>query len=256
MTRVIKIGGRAQGDPALPTAIGAACQDDRRLCVVHGGGDEVSRLQRLMGSEPTFLNGRRVTTAHDLDVVRMVLSATVNKRLVSDLLRVGVAAAGVSGEDGGLLRCRPFLDGVLGSVGEPERVDPALLHALFSGGFVPVVSPLGCFADGSGCNVNGDDAAAAIAGALEADELLLVADVPGVLDADGAFIPVLDLVAAEALVASGGARGGMVAKLDAARRALAAGVPRVRIGDLTAITAPAAGTTIVTAHAPRATPVS
>jgi acetylglutamate kinase len=256
VTRVIKIGGRAQGDPALAASIGAAWQDDRRICVVHGGGDEVSRLQRLMGSEPTFLNGRRVTTAHDLEVVRMVLSATVNKRLVSDFMRAGVAAAGISGEDGGLLRCRPFLDGALGLVGEPERVDPALLDALFAGGFLPVVSPLGRFADGSGCNVNGDDAAAAIAGSLESDELLLVADVPGVLDADGALIPSLDLIAAEALVASGGARGGMVAKLESARRALTAGVARVRIGDISAITAPMAGTTIVTAHAPPATTVA
>lgn len=245
-TRVIKLGGRAQGDPALPAAIAAAARTGDRLCVVHGGGDEVSQLQRQFGATPTFLNGRRVTTERDLAVVRMVLSGTVNKRLVGDLLRVGVAAAGVSGEDGALLTCRPVGDDALGAVGEPDSVNPALLDVLIAGGFVPVVSPVGRFGDGRGCNVNGDDAAAAIASALGADELLLVADVPGVLGGDGALILRLDLEGSAALVASGEARGGMIAKLEAARRALEGGVARVRIGDLSAIGNSDAGTALVT----------
>lgn len=249
-TRVIKIGGRAQGDPALAAAIASAVTQGDRVCVVHGGGDEVSQLQRQLGAEPTFHNGRRVTTEGDLVVVRMVLSATVNKRLVGDFARAGVAAVGVSGEDGGLLTCRLFADGALGAVGEPETVNATLLHALFAGGFVPVVSPVGRFADGSGCNVNGDDAAAAIAAALGADELLLVADVPGVLDADGTRIALLDDDGMAALVSSGGAKGGMIAKLESARHALGGGVSRVRIGNLSAITDADAGTTLVV-HADR-----
>lgn len=249
MTRVIKIGGRAQGDPALAATVAAAARLDPRLVVVHGGGDEVTQLQRLLGAEPVFRDGRRVTTEADLVVVRMVLSGTVNKRLVRELAAAGVVAAGVSGEDGGLLRCRRFGDGVLGAVGEPESVDPALLEALLAARFIPVVSPLGCLADLTGCNVNGDDAAAAIAAALGADELLLVADVPGVLDADGACLAALDLGECAALVASGGARGGMIAKLESARRAVEGGVARVRIGGLDAISAPGAGTTIVATHA-------
>ncbi len=244
-TRVIKIGGRAQGDPALATALAAAVAAGERLCVVHGGGDEVSQLQRQLGAEPTFLNGRRVTTEGDLVVVRMVLSGTVNKRLVRAFTHAGLRAAGVSGEDGQLLTCRRFGDGSLGAVGEPSQVEPALLHVLLAAGFVPVVSPLGRFADGSGCNVNGDDAAAAIAAALGADELLLVADVAGVLDATGARIPALENEGMEALVAGGGATGGMIAKLESARRALAGGVARVRIGNLAAIGDPAAGTSLV-----------
>jgi acetylglutamate kinase len=244
-TRVIKIGGRAQGDPALAPALAAAVAAGDRLCVVHGGGDEVSQLQRQLGAEPTFLGGRRVATEGDLVVVRMVLSGTVNKRLVRDFTAAGVPAAGVSGEDGQLLTCRVFGDGSLGAVGEPARVEPALLHALVAGGFVPVVSPLGRFADGQGCNVNGDDAAAAIAAALGADELLLVADVPGVLDAAGERIPSLDEEGMAALVASGGAKGGMIAKLESARRALDGGVARVRIGNLAAIGDREAGTVLV-----------
>ncbi len=168
--RVIKLGGRAQGDPALPAAIAAAVHAGARVVVVHGGGDEVSQLQRRMGVEPTFHNGRRVTTEGDLAIVRMVLSGMVNKRLVGAFAGAGVRAVGISGEDGGLLTCRPFGDGILGVVGEPDSVDPALLTTLLDGGFTPVVSPLGRFADGQGCNVNGDDAAAAIAAALGVKE--------------------------------------------------------------------------------------
>jgi len=246
--RVIKVGGRAQGDPALAMNLAGLVRQGDLVCVVHGGGDEVSQLQRQMGLEPTFLNGRRVTTEADLGVVRMVLSGSVNKRLVGDLLGAGVLAAGVSGEDGHLLTCRQFGGGALGEVGEPAEVNPALLQGLFAAGFVPVVSPLGRFADGRGCNVNGDDAAAAIAAALGADELLLVADVAGVLDGDGALLPQLDHDGVQALVSTGGAKGGMIAKLESAQRALDGGVPRVRIGNLTAITTPNAGTTLL-AHA-------
>lgn len=245
VTRVIKLGGRAQGDGALPGAIAAAAAAGDRICVVHGGGDEVTQLQRQLGAEPTFLNGRRVTTEDDLVVVRMVLSGTVNKRLVRAFTAAGVAAAGVSGEDGRLLTCTVFGNGTLGAVGEPATVDPAMLDALLTGGFVPVISPLGRLEDGNGCNVNGDDAAAAIATALGADELVFVADVPAVLDATGAPIAMLDGDGMQALIASGDAKGGMIAKLESARRALDGGVARVRIGDLHAIGNPASGTTLV-----------
>ncbi|HEX4931645.1 MAG TPA: acetylglutamate kinase [Gemmatimonadaceae bacterium] len=250
-TRVIKLGGRAQGDPALPAAIAGAVRAGARVVVVHGGGDEVTQLQRRMGVEPTFHNGRRVTTVGDLAIVRMVLSGTVNKRLVGAFGAAGVRAVGISGEDGGLLTCRRFGDGILGEVGEPDSVNPAVLTALLDAGFTPVVSPLGRFADGSGCNVNGDDAAAAIAAALGADELLLVADVPGVLDAAGRRIPQLDGEGMAALIATGGAKGGMIAKLESARLTLERGVARVRIGDFAAIDDPSAGTTLVLATAER-----
>ena len=246
MIRVIKIGGRAQGDPALASAI-AASAAQASLCVVHGGGDEVTALQRALGHEPRFVGGRRATSRGELDVVRMVLSGTVNKRLVRILGDAGARAVGISGEDASLLHCKVFGDGSLGAVGEPVSADPAVLHTLLDAGFTPVISPLGLLDDGSGCNVNGDDAASAIAAALRADELLLVADVAGVLDARGALMTHLDRAEVDALIGSGVARDGMVAKLEAALRALALGVQRVRIGDIASITSSRAGTAITAA---------
>jgi len=245
----VKIGGRAQGDPSLPGLLAQAATNGDELVVVHGGGDEVTALQRRLGSEPTFIGGRRVTTEHDMEIVRMVLSGTVNKRLVRQLLDVGLPAIGISGEDGGILTATILEGGALGAVGEPLAADARPIEALLGAGFVPVISPLGRHADtGQGLNINGDDAAAAIAGALRADELLLLADVPGVLDASGVVVPSIAADDVDQLIASGVAKGGMTAKLQASRRALAAGVATVRISDVNALLDPAVGTRLTTAH--------
>lgn len=252
MRRVLKIGGRAQGDPQLVALIASALQRGDSIAVVHGGGDEVSALQRRLGLEPQFLGGRRVTSPEDLEVVRMVLSGATNKRLVAQLLNGGVRAVGISGEDGALIQAR-VTDADYGRVGGKIAVAPALITLLWSGGFIPVISPLGRDADdaeGAGLNVNGDDAAAAIAAALGADELLLIADVPGVLDDAGEPIRQLDAATARALVASGVVKGGMAAKLEAGAQALRNGVGRVRIGNLQLITDAAAGTRLVTSLVP------
>ena len=240
----MKIGGRAQGDPQVIGHLAAASRRGESLVIVHGGGDEVSALQRRLGVEPQFRGGRRVTSVEDLEIVRMVLSGATNKRLVAQLLSAGVRAVGLSGEDAGLLSAR-VTDPEFGRVGGAITAHTALLTHLWSGGFIPVISPLGRDADdpqGGGLNVNGDDAAAAIAASVGADELLLVADVEGVLDDAGAVIAELDGPAAQLLVASGVAKGGMAAKLEAGALALRGGVRRVRIGDLRAITDAAAGT--------------
>ena len=243
MTRVLKIGGRAQGDARLAPAIRNASAGDG-IVVVHGGGDEVSALQRRLGLTPTFHGGRRVTTVADLEVVQMVLSGTANKRLVSALISAGVRAVGISGEDDALLVARATARDTLGEVGEPTQVDTRLLTHLVSGGYVPVVSPLARDeATGATLNVNGDDAAAEIAIALQADELVLIADVPGVM-ADDVVIPELDVERTIALIDNGTARAGMAAKLQAARRAVERGVPRVRIGDIAAIESATAGTVV------------
>ena len=245
----MKIGGRAQGDAALARLLADVARAGDELVVVHGGGDEVSALQRRLGSEPTFIGGRRVTTEADMEVVRMVLSGTVNKRLVRQLIDEGVAAVGLSGEDGGILSAQLLDNGALGSVGEPLAANVRPIEALLTAGFVPVVSPLGRHAEtGQGLNINGDDAAAAIAGALRADELLLLADVPGVLDPTGALVPIISVDAVDEMIASGVARGGMSAKLQAARRALAAGVGAVRISDVNALVNPGVGTRLTNAH--------
>ena len=243
MTRVLKIGGRAQADTALPNALLEAARRDR-LVVVHGGGDEVSALQRRLGRTPTFNGGRRVTTVDDLEVVQMALSGSANKRLVAAFVGVGIRAVGISGEDDGFLVAHATARETLGEVGTPARVDASLIELLVNAGYVPVISPLGRD-DHSGAtlNVNGDDAATAIAIAIGADELVLVADVPGVM-ADGVVIPELDVERAVALVDNGTARDGMAAKLQAARRAVERGVARVRIGNIEAIRSDAAGTAI------------
>jgi acetylglutamate kinase len=243
MTRVLKIGGRAQSDAGLALAVHHAAEQGR-VVVVHGGGDEVSTLQRRLGMTPTFHGGRRVTTTQDLDIVRMVLSGSANKRLVATFVGEGIRAVGISGEDDGLLCARATSRETLGEVGTPSRVNARLLDLLVNAGYVPVISPLARDEDtGSTLNVNGDDAAAAIASAMGADELVLIADVPGVI-ADGVIVPELDLDQAAALVANGTAREGMAAKLQAARRAVELGVPRVRIGNIAAIQLANAGTVI------------
>lgn len=243
MTRVLKIGGRAQSDPGLATAVLQAAGQGR-IVVVHGGGDEVSALQRRLGMTPTFHGGRRVTTVDDLEIVRMVLSGSANKRLVATFVSEGIRAVGISGEDDGLLCARVSSRETLGEVGAPSRVDARLLELLVAAGYVPVVSPLARDDEtGSPLNVNGDDAAAAIAIAVGAEELVLVADVPGVI-ADGVVVPELDVEQASMLVDNGTAQGGMAAKLQAARRAVELGVSRVRIGNIAAIQSATAGTVI------------
>jgi len=243
VTRVIKIGGRAQSDPGLAAAGRHATATDR-IVVVHGGGDEVSALQRRLGMTPTFHGGRRVTTPDDLEIVRMVLSGSANKRLVAAFVGAGIRAVGISGEDDGLLCARASARETLGEVGTPSRVDARLLNLLVTAGYVPVVSPLARDEEtGSTLNVNGDDAAAAVAIAVGAAELVLVADVAGVM-AQGAVVPELDLEQAAALVDNGTARDGMAAKLQAARRAVELGVARVRIGNISAIQSATAGTVI------------
>ena len=243
--RVIKVGGRAQEDPALVGEIAAAWRAaPGALCVVHGGAVEIDRLQRALGATPRFVGGRRVTSADDIDTVRMALSGSANKRLVSALCALGVPAVGVSGEDAAMLRAAPF-DDALGRVGRPASVRIDLVRLLVSGGFLPVIAPLAAGAEGEAgaLNVNGDDAAAAIAAALGANELLFVTDVDGVRR-DGETVESLDAAAAASLLASGTAEGGMAVKVASALGALAGGTARVRIGGTAAIRDASAGTTL------------
>jgi len=195
----------------------------------------MSAMQRALGKEASFVGGRRVTSRGDLELLRMVLSGAVNKRLVNSLVAAGVPAVGLSGEDDALIGAE-VIDAVsLGFAGRPTAINVQLLRTLLSAGYMPVISPVGYDATsgkGGTLNVNGDDAAAAIAAALEAEELLLIADVEGVRGAKGDFVPVLSLESARELIASGVAAGGMAAKLESAHAALLGGVDRVRICDL------------------------
>ena len=243
--KLIKLGGRVQSDPALASAISEMWKaEPGSVCIVHGGGDEISTLQRSLGREPLFVNGRRITTDEDVELVRMVLSGSANKRLVSLLSSAGVPAVGISGEDGGILSAEPIDAATFGRSGKPVSANPELISVLLAGGFCPVISPVGTditSADGQALNVNGDDAAAVIAGALGA-ELWLIADVEGVLGKNRELILSMDQALTDALVADGTVNAGMRAKLEAGFHALAAGAAGVRIAGLGALKGKDTGT--------------
>jgi acetylglutamate kinase len=237
--RVIKIGGRAQNDARLANLVHQAWSRSRgEICLVHGGGDDISAMQRALGRQAVFVGGRRVTGQGDLELLRMVLSGIVNKRLVNTLVAAGIPAVGLSGEDGALIGAEMIDAASLGFAGRPVGINAGLLRTLTAAGYLPVISPVGYdVTSGSGgvLNVNGDDAAAAIAIALKADELLMIADIDGVRDENGETISTLSCEMARELVANGTAGGGMAAKLEAAEAALSAGVARVRVSDLDAL---------------------
>lgn len=246
MTRVIKIGGRPQSAASLPASLATASRIAGGVVVVHGGGDEVSMLQATLGGSTKFVNGRRVTMEKDIDIVRMALSGSANKRLVAALVDSGVNAVGLSGEDASLIAATPMDPEQLGFVGAPASINTAFLELLIGNGYVPVISPVSRDASGtmgSALNVNGDDAAASIAVALHATELLLVADVEGVMS-DGMVVQSLTPAQARQLIESGTASGGMQAKLQAGIAALESGVGRVRISDIHAIEDLSRGTTL------------
>ncbi len=234
--RVVKIGGRAQANPQLPTILRDAwLAAPGSFCVVHGGGDDMSAMQRALGREPAFIGGRRVTSESDLELLRMVLSGVVNKRLVNAFLAAGIPAIGISGEDGRLIGAEMIDAATLGFAGRPVAVNAGLLHTLLSAGYMPVISPVAYdlnSSKGGALNVNGDDAAAAIAAGLGADELFFVADVEGVRDAEGGILSTLSGESARDLITNGVAAGGMAAKIESAQAALAGGVSSVRICDL------------------------
>jgi acetylglutamate kinase len=248
MMRVVKIGGRAQADPRIAEVLRQAWSEwPSALCVVHGGGDEISAMQHALGKEASFVGGRRVTSRDDLELLRMVLSGAVNKRLVNMLVAAGVPAVGVSGEDDALIGAEVIDAASLGFAGRPTVINVRLLRTLLSDGYMPVISPVGydvTSGKGGTLNVNGDDAASAIAASLEAEELLLIADVEGVRGANGDLVPVLGVESARGLIANGVATGGMAAKLESAHAALLAGVNRVRICDLAGLVDSERGTFI------------
>jgi acetylglutamate kinase len=246
---VIKLGGNEVDDGDWLARLAAAvARRAGRTVLVHGGGKEVTALQRALGAEPEWLDGLRVTSDEGMRAVAMVLSGLVNKRIASALLSAGVDAVGVSGEDGGLIRADVARGGAMGRTGEVSDVRAGLLHAWLAQGLVPVVSPVSRGPDGRALNVNADDAAAAVAGAMRAAELLFVSNVAGVL-AGGDVIGEIGADEVEGLIADGTAAGGMAPKLRAAARAAAAGVGSVRIGGLEMLGGDAAGTRV---HAARA----
>ncbi len=242
--RVVKVGGSVLSDEAWLAEFAAQVRAaSSPLVVVHGGGPEINLLAARLGVEFTWVDGRRATSPEVLDAAQMVLSGRINKRVVSALLDAGVDAVGLSGVDGGLVTARVRAGGTLGLVGELSAVRPAPARALLEAGLTPVISPISRGEAGGTLNVNADEVATGVAVALGASELLYLTDVAAGRDGD-AELAAITAAQAGALVAGGRATGGMAVKLEAAQAALAGGVPCVRIGPLSVLTDPQAGTAV------------
>jgi acetylglutamate kinase len=243
VTLVYKLGGPALEDPDLLTPLAAEIQSAREpVLLVHGGGRHVERALVERGIESRFIEGRRETSPAAIEVVEMVLSGVVNKALAAGLTARGVRALGLSGRDGGLLSA--VRQEGLGCVGRPATVDPTVLRALWSGGVVPVVSPVANGAGGEPLNVNADEAALALATALGARALVYLSDVDGVRDAQGATLR-LTAREIETLIEQGVVGGGMQMKVRAALEAAQAGIPEVVIAGPARLLGRFPGTTIV-----------
>ena len=249
--RVVKVGGNELDRPDWLAACGRALKPLEPVVVVHGGGRAVSALSQRLDLPVEKRDGVRVTTPAVAEAVEMALAGPVNRLVVSALRAAQLDAIGLSGVDGGLLTARPTAGG-LGHVGEIAEVRAALLMSLLLAGFTPVIAPMAPGSEGGRgglpFNVNADAAAAAIAGALHAAELLFVSDVPGV-QLDGTVQPALEAGDVETLIELGAATGGMAAKLRAAAAALRAGARAARIGDLHLLGHSSAGTRILSTAA-------
>lgn len=248
--RVVKLGGNELDRPGWLGACARALVRLDPVIVVHGGGRAVSALSQRLGLPVDKRDGVRVTTPEVAEVVELVLAGPVNRAVVVALRAAGLDAVGLCGADGGLFTARRRAP-ELGLVGEITAVRASLLESFVLAGLTPVIAPTAPTAPAGGgppLNVNADDAAAAVAGALHASELLLVSDVPGVR-VDGAVQPVIAADDVESLIELGTVGDGMAAKLRAARAALRAGARAVRIGDSSVLDDPAAGTRVLAAAA-------
>jgi len=235
MTIVVKVGGAAIEDAGTlrkcARAIAELAQDGHRVVVVHGGGSALTRMMKQLGKQSEFVAGLRVTDAETRDIALMVLGGMVNKKMVAAIQAAGMPAVGFCGGDGMTFRARKKLvrGNDLGFVGEICFAEPCWIEALWQQGGIPVLASLALGTDGEYYNVNADEMAAACAAACHANALIFLTDVPGVKDAEGSVIPWLSMKQADDLVAGSVVSGGMLPKLQAAKRALQQGVGRVRI---------------------------
>lgn len=234
---VIKYGGNAMinehlkeqvmEDIALLRLIGV------KVVLVHGGGPEISEVMAKMGKKPEFIDGCRVTDKETVDIVQMVLAGKINKTLVNLLEMKGGKAMGISGLDGRLIEAS-VKDKKLGYVGHIERVNITPITDLLEKGYIPVVSTVGCDLKGNTYNINGDTAAAFIAGALGAERLIMMTDIAGILrdkDDSSSLISEITVSEARALYESGVVSGGMIPKVECCIEALQKGVKNVIIMD-------------------------
>ena len=245
-TFVIKYGGAAQvkeelkdsfaKDIAMLNFIGI------KTTIVHGGGPRISATMEKMGKKPKFIQGQRVTDEETMDIVEMVLGGLVNKEIVSLINNHGGKAVGLSGKDGGLIKAKKKLikkssergiDEVIdiGLVGEVTHIDPHIIISLEKDGFIPVISPVGVGSKGETLNINADYVAASVASALRAEKLIILTDVPGIIDKNNKIISTLKKQQIKKLIGDGTIAGGMLPKVQASLKALEGGVTKTHIVD-------------------------
>jgi acetylglutamate kinase len=230
---VIKISGHELDSPDFLAELAATLKHfDTPVVIVHGGGKEITALQTRLGIEPRYVDGLRITDAESLALVEMVLCGTVNKRIVRTLVNAGIDAVGLSGVDGGLVSADKMThESVdMGYTGEVTAVRVDLLVDMLDQGVTPVIAPI-CLGEDSNFNVNADHVAGAVAAALEAEKLVFVSNVEGVLK-DGAVIPQLTPNQVGEMIADGTIFGGMIPKVKTALESLAEGVAQAVITNL------------------------
>jgi acetylglutamate kinase len=246
-TIVVKYGGNAMtgdgGTDDFSQDIVLMKQTGIDPVVVHGGGPQIGAMLKKMNIKSTFVDGLRVTDAAVVEIVEMVLSGSINKQIVSAINAAGGRAVGLSGKDGNLVVARKVAltktnpetgqkEAVdLGFVGEPEKINPEVLHTMMKSEIIPVIAPIGIGTKGETFNINADTVAGAVAGRLNAERLVLLTDVEGVLDKDKKLVPKLTVREARALIDDGTISGGMIPKIQTAIDAVEAGVKAAVILD-------------------------
>jgi len=229
-TFVIKFGGNAMGDPELAKKFASDIVILKQVginpVIVHGGGPQISAMLEKLKIQSQFIQGLRVTDAESVGIAEMVLSGSINKEIVANITAAGGLAVGMSGKDGGLISARKIrrtmkdpdsniekiLD--LGFVGEPVKVSPEVLVAFEESDIIPVIAPIGFGENGETYNINADTAAGAIASALAASKLILLTDVPGVMDEKEELINKMNIKDAKKMINDRVATGGMIPKLE------------------------------------------
>jgi acetylglutamate kinase len=246
-TIVVKYGGHAMGEESVARDFARDIvlleQTAINPVVVHGGGPQIEAMLRKVGVQSQFAGGLRVTDEQTLEIVEMVLAGSINKQMVGYINAAGGKAIGLSGKDGNMVIARKLTRTVvdpdshiekvvdLGFVGEPDKVDVTVLTQILGRELIPVLAPVAAAANGGTYNVNADTFAGAIAGALKAKRLLLLTDVPGVLDKSKTLIKQLSAEDARRLIADGTISGGMIPKVETCIDALERGVEGVVILD-------------------------
>jgi acetylglutamate kinase len=229
-TIVVKYGGNAMGDDDMIDSFARDIVLMKAVgmdpVVVHGGGPQIGKHLERLGKKSEFIEGMRVTDAETMDVVEMMLGGLVNKAVVNAIAKQGGRAVGLTGKDGGLIRARKLLvkGQDIGQVGEVEAIDPRVIDHLETGGFIPVIAPVGVGPQGEAYNINADLVAGKLASVLQAEKLMLLTNVQGLMNKEGQVLTGLTVSQVEALIADGTVYGGMLPKVACALDAVRSGV--------------------------------